>query len=204
MTEEKRFEDYGADGYSTSPSLIEALKAGDNTAWEKISDIWGHTLLKYCRKRGIGNSQDITQEVLLRMFKSFNTFDESKAGRSLRRWIYTITSNAVIDHFNREQKNFAAPGGTDNLKFVSDKASATVRTADDNDEAAFAEIYENQIIKFLMKSAGEATTKAFQKYYYYQTSIKELADELAVEEGTLKTRFSRLRARVRQEFDSKM
>lgn len=59
---------------------------------------------RYVRGK-IGNehdSEDVVSDVFVKVFDGLSDFDENKA--SLSTWIYTITRNAVIDHFRASRR----------------------------------------------------------------------------------------------------
>jgi len=51
MDQHQPFSKYNSAGDSTSPSLVEAMINGEEEAWKKVAEVWGRTLLQYCRRR---------------------------------------------------------------------------------------------------------------------------------------------------------
>lgn len=48
------------------------------------------------------DAEDVVSDVFVKVFNGLSDFDENKA--SLSTWIYTITRNAVIDHFRASKR----------------------------------------------------------------------------------------------------
>lgn len=77
----------------------------------QIQDIWAdlHQELKkfiFNKVRDIDTSQDILQDVFLKIQSNIHTLDDCS---KLTSWVYQITRNAVTDHFRKTHLNVSIP-----------------------------------------------------------------------------------------------
>lgn len=84
------------DESATSSKTRQFLHEPTELAWHDFVDRYGTKILGWCRKRGLSReaSEDITQEVLLRLHRSMRGYDRSQ---SFRGWLYVVTMNAITD-----------------------------------------------------------------------------------------------------------
>jgi RNA polymerase sigma-70 factor (ECF subfamily) len=99
---------------STSLSLLQRVKVRDRDAWQRLADLYGPLVYRWCRQRGISStdSQDVVQEVFRAVATGIGRFQRDPAQGSFRAWLWTIARNEVRDHFSRRGKQPLAIGGT--------------------------------------------------------------------------------------------
>lgn len=70
---------------------------------EEIWKIYHERLGGFIRSRvgDANNTDDILQEVFLRIHSSIDTLEDSE---KIRGWIYQITRNAIVDHYRAQNK----------------------------------------------------------------------------------------------------
>ena len=76
--------------------LLKSARAGDQDAFEKLVEPYRRELLVHCYRilGSFEDAEDISQEILLRVWKRLDSFE----GRSsLRAWLYKIATNACLD-----------------------------------------------------------------------------------------------------------
>src|SRR5512136_2475261 len=82
-------------------AIVEGLARGDQRAFRELVDLYKKKVF-YLALDMAGNAvdaEDISQEVFLKVFRSFSTF---RRGAKLGSWLYRITYNASIDHLRRK------------------------------------------------------------------------------------------------------
>ncbi|TDO21677.1 RNA polymerase sigma factor [Pedobacter duraquae] len=122
------------------------------------------------------DANDLFQDTML---KAINYSSQFKEGTNLKAWLYTIMRNTFINSYRKSAKTTAIMTVTDDL--TSDKLflSATLN----NSEGKFV---MDDIYKALEKLQPEYYTpfiKYFEGFKYH-----EIADELQIPIGTVKTR----------------
>lgn len=93
---------------STSTTLLVQIRNGNPVAWSRFAGIYSPLIRHWCKKPGgkltRTDRQDITQEVLAKVAKSIERFDETREGRSFRAWLRTITQRTIADHLEKIEK----------------------------------------------------------------------------------------------------
>ena len=89
-------------GTSTDLELVEAFKAGNQAAFNKLVEKYQQRIYWHARQM-TGNhfdADDVLQEVLIVLYKKIAEF---KFNSSLYTWIYRITTTRCINHINKKK-----------------------------------------------------------------------------------------------------
>ncbi|HEY4759020.1 MAG TPA: sigma-70 family RNA polymerase sigma factor [Thermoguttaceae bacterium] len=99
---------------SISSTLLESVKARRPEAWQRLVDLYGQVVYRWCRKSGLKaeDAADVVQEVFAALARSVADFKRQNPGDSFTAWLSTITHNKIRDHFRRREGRPQAPGGT--------------------------------------------------------------------------------------------
>ena len=105
----------GSDPGSVSSTLLERLKARRPEAWERLVDLYGPVVYRWCRWSGVwaGDVPDVVQEVFTAVATHIADFHRQRPGDSFTAWLRTITRNKVYDHFRKRQGHVQAQLGSD-------------------------------------------------------------------------------------------
>lgn len=218
-----RFEDYENFGDSTRKTLIEALKEGDQEAWDRIVETWGITIRQMTwQKMGNADANDVAQLVLLKMFNGIDKFSRDGVKKRLRFWVPKIIRNEIANFFKGKEKPWQVDGhgGLDNDFFntldTNNESSAGADEmsdgVDDEFQRSFDKLLVNNLIEFLLKDGQSKNAEkhklnmkvvaAFKEFHAHDVLQKELAEELGMSAQALRTRFSRLKQKLIDEFDA--
>jgi RNA polymerase sigma-70 factor (ECF subfamily) len=99
---------------SVSSTLLERVKARRPEAWERLVDLYGPVVYRWCRQSGVGreDAADVVQEVFSSVAAHVGDFRRDSPGDSFTAWLATITRNKIRDWFRRRQGRPEARGGT--------------------------------------------------------------------------------------------
>jgi len=99
---------------SVSSTLLERVKARRPEAWERLVDLYGPVVYRWCRQSGVGreDAADVVQEVFSSVAAHVGDFRRDSPSHSFTAWLATITRNKIRDHFRRRQGRPEARGGT--------------------------------------------------------------------------------------------
>ena len=140
-------------------------------------------------RRLLGDStraEDVVQDVYLRAWKSFHTFE---SGTNCRAWLYRILVNAVHDYRRREMSRPAA----DDSEQILERWEAPAPTPD--------RLTDEEILQAL-EEIPEAYRDAVVLADVEQFSYKEISELLEVKTGTVMSRLHRGRSLLRDKLRS--
>jgi RNA polymerase sigma-70 factor (ECF subfamily) len=158
--------------------LRERLVAGDEDALAEAYDRWSgliHSLAARITDDQTA-AEDITQDVFVHLWQRPDAYDPSRGG--LRSWLCVLTRGRALDWLRRRtslaRRHAAAAALADN-------------TSPDIDEALVWET-EAKVVREAVRSLPEPQRVAVQLAYYGGRTYREVARELAIPEGTAKSR----------------
>jgi len=174
--------------------LIERAVAGDLTAFNQIVELYQSAVLTHCTAilRDPSLAEDVAQESMVKAWRSISGF----RGESIRSWLMRIATNSCLDLIRQRARQatdsldaqLTEPTpiwSTQSHDFSPEERSEQAELSD-RLGAALARLPEEQRVALLMSDA--------LGYEYHE--IAEITDSAI---GTIKSRISRGRARLRAE-----
>jgi RNA polymerase sigma-70 factor (ECF subfamily) len=169
---------------TTPDSLIEQCLSGDQQAWETIvRQNWRkvfNVAYKFVGKHD--EAEDLTQDIFLKIFKALNTFDRRA---NFQTWIISISRNLCIDHYRsvrKERQMIAREVDTGDLQPAS------------TDRGPY-HAAEHQDLRGMLRQALHALPVTLRTAVVLrdlqELSYQEIADQLGLPEGTVKSRINR-------------
>src|SRR6478672_4712899 len=169
---------------ATPDSLIEQCLAGDQVAWEQVvRQNWRkvfNVAYKFVGKHD--EAEDLTQDIFLKVFKALKSFDRRA---NFQTWIISISRNLCIDHYRSVRK----------------ERQTIARDVDSNDLQPVAKergpyaLAEHQDLRAQLRQALEALPTTLRTAVVLrdlqELSYQEIADQLQLPEGTVKSRINR-------------
>jgi RNA polymerase sigma factor (sigma-70 family) len=140
-------------------------------------------LYKVCRSycRNPGDRDDLGQEIIVQLWRSFRAFDE-RAGFST--WMYRIALNVAISFYRREsvRTRHVLPGSEHLLEAIDDTGSLS------------------EEVQMLYRWIEELhpLNKALVILYLDGNSYQEIAEVLGISETNVATKISRLKQTMRE------
>lgn len=172
--------------------LVRRAKDGDKSAFEQLvseNQRGVYSLaLRYCGNRE--DALDISQEAFFRAYKGLPFF---QGDSSFSTWLYRLTINVSIDYLRRSKKKkaipFSAMGEPEQVYDIPDtkdspEKSAEIRELKESLNDALQTLSDEHRAIFILRAMNEL-------------SYTEIADILDLEEGTVKSRLSRARDKLR-------
>jgi RNA polymerase sigma-70 factor (ECF subfamily) len=169
---------------TTPDSLIEQCLSGDQQAWETIvRQNWRkvfNVAYKFVGKHD--EAEDLTQDIFLKIFKALNTFDRRA---NFQTWIISISRNLCIDHYRsvrKERQMIAREVDTVDLQPAS------------TDRGPY-HAAEHQDLRGMLRQALQGLPVTLRTAVVLrdlqELSYQEIADQLGLPEGTVKSRINR-------------
>ena len=161
--------------------LIGAVGARqDRAAFSQLFEHFAPRVKAFMRRSGMndGAAEELAQETLIAVWRKAALFDPASTRPSA--WIFTIARNLRIDALRRERRTASNDTSDIDSEFLLDEsphADAVVATAqtDSRVRAALAELSEDQ-------------RRVVELSFYQEMAHAEIADELGIPLGTVKSR----------------
>jgi len=119
-------------------------------------------------------AEDVVQETLLRAWQHPHAFDDSE--RSPRAWLFRVAHNVIIDERRsaRFRKEVSSPDGSDEFE----------QCGPDEVDAAL----DRLLIADALTHLSPEHRAVIRRSYYLGWTIAQIADDLQIAEGTVKSR----------------
>jgi RNA polymerase sigma-70 factor (ECF subfamily) len=173
--------------------LIKECQAGQVSAFDRLVELYRKQIyqLAYCITDNHEDADDISQETFVRAYRAIGEF---KGKARFSTWLRRITINLSINHLKSEslRKNVA----NDGEKLNSDNFSQIPASAGNPLENVEAEELAQQI-KVAMDSLPVVEKVVFFLRVHQGLSYREIAQSLGCPMGTVMSRLSRARRRLR-------
>jgi RNA polymerase sigma-70 factor (ECF subfamily) len=100
---------------SISSTLLERVRAQRPEAWERLVDLYGPVVYRWCRQSALRpeDAADVVQEVFTAVAVHVGEFRRERPGDSFGGWLRSITRNKIRDYYRRRLGKPEARGGTD-------------------------------------------------------------------------------------------
>ena len=170
----------GQDGGSpTGEQLMAGVARGDHTAFEQLYDRMAGPVFGLVRRvlRDTAQSEEVTQEVFLDVWRSAPAYDASRGAPAT--WILTLAHRRAVDRVRSAQ---AATDREDRA------ASRDVETPFDVVSETVEGQLERDEVRAALSSLTELQRQAVQLAFYGGYTHTEVSELLGVPLGTVKTR----------------
>jgi len=178
---------------SDSPDVVEALiqrcLAGDQLAWEQIvRQFWRkvfNVAYKFVGKHD--EAEDLTQDIFLKIFKSLSTFDRRA---NFQTWLISISRNLCIDHYRSVRKE---------RETIDRDVDANELAPASHEPGPIALLEQRDRVLLLKQALAElpdTLRTAVLMRDIQELSYQEIADQLRLPEGTVKSRINRGRTEL--------
>ena len=177
--------------------LVRRCMDGDSSAWAEMVRSHHKRVYGLCY-RFTGNAadaEDLTQDVFLKIYSNLASFDATRG--SLPVWITTMTRNLLVDNFRRT-RNQRATSSLDEGWSESEELKPIDRLmagGPSPHDAAVRRELEAMVQKALAEVSAELREAVILRDLQ-DLDYKEIAQVLAIPEGTVKSRISRGRAEL--------
>ena len=175
---------------SASPSpealeqLIERCLQGNQRAWDQIVTRYWRKVFNVAYKF-VGRhdqAEDLTQEIFLKIFKALGTFDRRA---NFQTWLISVSRNLCIDHYRSVRKE------RELVDRSVDAADVSPISAEPDALVILERGDRRAMLHRALAQLPETLRTAVLLHDIQELSYREIADRLALPEGTVKSRISR-------------
>ena len=181
--------------------LIQGIIEREDSAWDELYTRYGKKLRRHLLRtvRDEAAAEDLLQEVLLRVWKNAGQW---RGEGSLQGWLYRIGTNLALNHIRavgrrrqtplelndgRDEDEGRAPG------WMVDEAA---RGAD----AVLEQAEERRLLRGCVEKLSEEKREVLHMVYDAEMEVRQVAAELEIPEGTVKSRLYHARREVAAEW----
>jgi RNA polymerase sigma-70 factor (ECF subfamily) len=177
-----------SDPTATSPETIDVLiqrcVQGDQSAWDTIVGRHRRRVFNVAYKF-VGKhdeAEDLTQDIFLKVFKSLDTFDRRA---NFQTWLMSVSRNLCIDHYRSVRKE---------RQTIDRDVDANTLTPASSDAGPMAVLEQRDRVALLRQALSalpDALRTAVLLRDLQELSYNEIAEQLQLPEGTVKSRINR-------------
>jgi RNA polymerase sigma factor (sigma-70 family) len=182
-------------GTYSDEQLLAATAGGDSEAFNELYLRYGKFITNYVRRKlhDAEQTDDVVQEIFLRLYRSAARFDPA---RPLRQWLFTIASNEIRRQWQRSANtplslSHAAEDDEGPLERVLTDASQTP------EERAVTLVQAQQLLRAI-QLLPEFQRQTLLLRAYGELSLKEIAAAMHCPLATVSSRLHYAIERVRQ------
>jgi RNA polymerase sigma-70 factor (ECF subfamily) len=173
---------------------IQRAAEGDEDAWNTIVRTYWRKVFNVAY-RFVGTydeAEDLAQEIFLKVFRSLGTFDRRA---NFQTWLISVSRNLCIDRYRS--------GRRDREVFAREVDAATVQAeAAGLSPHARIELQDRVgVLREALRELSPALRTAVLLRDIHELSYREIADQLGIAEGTVKSRINRGRAELARQIE---
>jgi RNA polymerase sigma-70 factor (ECF subfamily) len=167
------------------PALVKRCLDGDTGAWTELVVSQQRRVYALCFRftASSHDAEDLTQDVFIKLYANLRSFDAAKG--SFPTWITTLTRNLLVDHFRRSRQQRV----TDSIDAGWDQGNDAPHSDPIVDPRTTP--LQHALAKVSPELREAVILRDLQDMDY-----KEIAEVLAIPQGTVKSRISRGRAEL--------
>jgi len=186
--------------------LVSSYKAGDKSSLDKLIIRWEPRLLMHIRKI-IGNrthspqdAEDISQST---MMKIANALESGHEPDNFAAWAYTIARNEAYGYYRKKhpeptgepEERFQAQGGRHRGR---DSAPMGRRNPEEDPANIASDQEKYNILHRALKELGGVHEDILRRRYFGFQKYQQIADELNIPVGTVRSRVHDARKRLKE------
>jgi RNA polymerase sigma-70 factor (ECF subfamily) len=165
-------------------TLIQRCLRGDQLAWELIVRQYWRKVFNIAYKF-VGKhdaAEDLAQDIFLKIFKSLNTFDRRA---NFQTWLISVSRNLCIDHYRSIRKE------RETIDRDVDAGELSPTSADTGPYAALEHADRRALLRRALDELPPTLRSAVVLRDIQELSYQEIAVQLGLPEGTVKSRINR-------------
>ncbi len=178
---------------------VERAVAGDQGACREIVEKLHRPVLatihRFLGRRFSEDSEDIAQEIFLKVFRTLDRFDKDR-GVKFTTWVFTFVRNHCFDVLKKKRLR------TTSLQSENEDGEDKSWELEDGSGRRPEELVEStelgQQIELALASLGEEQRMVFVLREYEQLDLRSIAEVMDCSEGTVKSRLHRAKEALKQ------
>jgi RNA polymerase sigma-70 factor (ECF subfamily) len=164
----------------TDEELMQAISKGDKRAFDELYNRYAAALLRYFMRmlwKDREKSEDFVHDLFAKIVNKPEYFDPT---RSFKTWVYSVANNMCKNEYKKAEARKGMSNGLDNHYALSD---TSVNVMNEVQDSFFQEAFVKNLAEL-----DDKHKEAFSLRHIEGLSIKEIAEVLEINEGTVKSR----------------
>ncbi len=166
-------------GSQTDEELMKSISKGDRAAFDELykryyGPLFGYFLNMLWRDRE--KAEDFVHDVFAKIIKQPELFDTE---RTFKTWLFSVAANMCKNEYKKQEVRKGMQNGVEEHRGVSSSHNVMNEVQD----VQFREAFESG-----MKELDEKHRQIFALRHLEGLSLKEIAEALEINEGTVKSR----------------
>jgi len=164
----------------TDEALMQAISKGEKRAFDELYARYSKPLLTYFMRmlwKDREKAEDFVHDLFAKIIQKPEYFDPA---RTFKTWMYSVANNMCKNEYKKQEVRKNTSNGVENHCAVSDPSINVLGEVQDNQ---FKEVFTQR-----MSELDEKHSEAFHLRHVEGLSIKEIAEVLELNEGTVKSR----------------
>ena len=169
--------------HTSDENLMKQYLAGDTQAFAELISRYERALLNFanCYLRNLAASEDITQDIFVRLVESKQSYQPDKP---FKPWLYQIARNRIYDEL-RKKKRWSLLWFQSNEKTELNQKLGTLPDASLSPRETLNQEQLNRILLRGIQSLDNRSRDMVILRYIQGLSVREVAEILGVPEGTV-------------------
>ena len=169
--------------------IVAVAESRDRRAFRRLFDYFGPRIKGFCQNNGstADRADEVVQEAFVNVWRKANLFDPKKA--SAGAWIFAIARNSRIDLIRKENRP---------------EADTTDPFFDQNEPESPLTVLETErrsaLLRNFVKELPDEQQDVLKLAFFEEKAHSEVAEELGIPLGTVKSRIRLAFSRIRNEF----
>jgi RNA polymerase sigma-70 factor (ECF subfamily) len=163
----------------TDEELMKALSKGDQLAFDELYKRFYAQLLGYFKNMLWGDrekAEDMVHDIFAKIIKNPDYFDTN---RSFRTWLFSVASNMCKNEYKKQAVRKNTSTGVEDYRSISSSTNVLAEVQD----IQFQQAFEENLAKM-----DEKHREVFALRHLEGLSMKEIAEVMEINEGTVKSR----------------
>ena len=186
---------------STSVSMLEGMRSGNRDAWSRFVRVYGPVVYAKCRRSGFSStdSEDIAQDVFVRIQKGIGSFERDGRGKRFRYWLHPIVRTAIADFVRHNKRTPKAIGGSTFQEVVAHVQANVAPEESFSSHDADAVLIVRQALKLIEGAFEPKSWQAFWRTAIEGASGPVVAQELGMQPNAVRQAKLRVMRRLATE-----
>jgi RNA polymerase sigma-70 factor (ECF subfamily) len=170
-------------------AVIERCLKGDQSAWDVIVSLYWRKVFNIAYKF-VGRhdeAEDLAQDIFLKLFKSLRTFDRRA---NFSTWLISVSRNLCIDHYRSTRREH------DLVSHDVDTSTVPQPSTSESPHMILERRDRVSLLRAALDKLAPSLRTAVILRDIQELSYQEIAQQLGVPEGTVKSRINRGRTEL--------